>query len=153
MPRRMEFLYSLNRLNVATSRGGCATFIVASPALLEPQCRTPKHMQLANGFCQFVGSMGEPVNDCKAIGRLAGGNDCARVWRVSLGKAHVSACAGSGRVRKTDRSSGAVHLSQVAGGSHRPTREEKNQHAQGDDHSIRSDMLILSAVTRRFAYS
>jgi superfamily I DNA and/or RNA helicase len=29
--RGMEFLYSLNRLNVATSRGRCATFIVASP--------------------------------------------------------------------------------------------------------------------------
>jgi uncharacterized protein len=53
-PRGMEFLYSLNRLNVATSRGRCATFIVASPALLEPQCRTPRQMQLANGLCRFV---------------------------------------------------------------------------------------------------
>ena len=32
-PRGMEFLYSLNRLNVATSRARCAAFIVASPAL------------------------------------------------------------------------------------------------------------------------
>lgn len=53
-PRGMEFLYSLNRLNVATSRGRCASFIVASPALLEPQCRTPRQMQLANGLCRFV---------------------------------------------------------------------------------------------------
>ena len=53
-PRGMEFLYSLNRLNVATSRGRCATFIVASPALLEAQCRTPRQMQLANGLCRFV---------------------------------------------------------------------------------------------------
>jgi len=30
-----------------------------------------------------------------------------------------------GRVSKSDRSSGAVHLSQVAGGSHRPTRGER----------------------------
>jgi uncharacterized protein len=50
----MEFLYFLNRLNVATSRGRCATFIVASPALLEPECRTPRQMQLANGLCRFV---------------------------------------------------------------------------------------------------
>jgi len=31
-PRGLEFLYSLNRLNVATSRARCAAFIVASPA-------------------------------------------------------------------------------------------------------------------------
>lgn len=53
-PRGMDFLYSLNRLNVATSRGRCAAFIVASPALLEPECRTPRQMQLANGLCRFV---------------------------------------------------------------------------------------------------
>ena len=53
-PRGMEFLYSLNRLNVATSRARCAAFIVASPALAEPQCRTPRQMQLANALCRFV---------------------------------------------------------------------------------------------------
>ncbi|MGB2713039.1 MAG: TM0106 family RecB-like putative nuclease [Vicinamibacterales bacterium] len=53
-PRGMEFLYSLNRLNVATSRARCAAFIVASPALVEPQSRTPRQMQLANGLCRFV---------------------------------------------------------------------------------------------------
>lgn len=39
---RIGSTYSLNRLNVATSRARCAAFIVASPALLEPQCRTPR---------------------------------------------------------------------------------------------------------------
>jgi predicted RecB family nuclease len=53
-PRGMEFLYSLNRLNVATSRARCAAFIVASPALTEPQCRTPRQMHLANGLCRFI---------------------------------------------------------------------------------------------------
>jgi superfamily I DNA and/or RNA helicase len=53
-PRGMEFLYSLNRLNVATSRGRCGVFIVGSPALIEPECRTPRQMQLANGLCRFV---------------------------------------------------------------------------------------------------
>lgn len=38
-PRGMEFLYSLNRLNVATSRARCAVFLVASPKLFEPECR------------------------------------------------------------------------------------------------------------------
>ena len=53
-PRGMEFLYSPNRLNVATSRARCAVFIVASPTLLAPECRTPRQMHLANGLCRFV---------------------------------------------------------------------------------------------------
>ena len=53
-PRGMEFLYSLNRLNVATSRGQCLCILVASPSLLEAQCRTPRQMQLANGLCRYV---------------------------------------------------------------------------------------------------
>lgn len=59
-PRGMEFLYSLNRLNVATSRARCASFVVASPALLGPQCRTPRHMQLANGICRFIEMARQP---------------------------------------------------------------------------------------------
>ena len=53
-PRGMEFLYSLNRLNVATSRARCVAAIVASPALLVPDCRTPEQMRLANPFCRFL---------------------------------------------------------------------------------------------------
>ena len=53
-PRGMEFLYSLNRLNVATSRARCAVAIlVASPHLFEPECRTPRQMQLANALCRY----------------------------------------------------------------------------------------------------
>ena len=52
-PRGMEFLYSLNRLNVATSRARCACILVASPRLLEPECKTPRQMQLANGLCRY----------------------------------------------------------------------------------------------------
>jgi uncharacterized protein len=52
-PRGMEFLYSLNRLNVATSRAKCLAILVASPRLFEPQCRSPRHMQLANALCRF----------------------------------------------------------------------------------------------------
>ena len=53
-PRGMEFLYSLHRLNVATSRARCVAAIVASPALLTPNCRTPEQMRLANPFCRFL---------------------------------------------------------------------------------------------------
>jgi uncharacterized protein len=53
-PRGMEFLYSLNRLNVATSRAKCLSIIVASPELLEAKCRTPRQIQLVNAFCRFI---------------------------------------------------------------------------------------------------
>jgi uncharacterized protein len=52
-PRGMEFLYSLNRLNVATSRAKCAAIVVASPRLMEPECRKPEQMRLANALCRF----------------------------------------------------------------------------------------------------
>jgi uncharacterized protein len=53
-PRGMEFLYSLNRLNVATSRARCVAAIVASPALVRVACRTPRQMRLANGLCLAI---------------------------------------------------------------------------------------------------
>ena len=53
-PRGMEFLYSANRLNVATSRAKCICAVVASPRLFEPECRTPRQMQLANAFCRYL---------------------------------------------------------------------------------------------------
>ena len=46
-PRGMEFLYSLNRLNVATSRALCVCVLVAEPRLFEPECRSPRQMRLA----------------------------------------------------------------------------------------------------------
>jgi hypothetical protein len=52
-PHGMEFLYSLNRLNVATSRARCLSVLVTSPDLFEPECRTPRQIQLANAFCRY----------------------------------------------------------------------------------------------------
>jgi len=52
-PRGMEFLYSLNRFNVATSRAKTAVIVVGSPKLFEPECRTPRQMQLANALCAY----------------------------------------------------------------------------------------------------
>jgi AAA domain len=52
-PRGMEFLYSLNRLNVATSRAMTAVVVVGSPRLFEPECRTPRQVQLANALCAY----------------------------------------------------------------------------------------------------
>jgi uncharacterized protein len=53
-PRGMEFLYSLNRLNVAISRARCVAVIVASPALFKVQCQTPRQIELANALCRFL---------------------------------------------------------------------------------------------------
>ena len=53
-PHGMEFLYSLNRLNVATSRAKCLAVLVASPELLRVRCRTPRQMRLANALCRFA---------------------------------------------------------------------------------------------------
>ena len=53
-PRGMEFLYSLNRLNVATSRAKCVSIMVSSPRIFESECRTPRQMQLANAFCRYL---------------------------------------------------------------------------------------------------
>ncbi len=53
-PRGMEFLYSLNRLNVATSRARCAAIVVASPELVRVTCHSPRQMQLANALCRLV---------------------------------------------------------------------------------------------------
>ena len=53
-PRGMEFLYSLNRLNVATSRAQCVTVLVASPTLFNALCKTPRQIELANAFCRYL---------------------------------------------------------------------------------------------------
>ena len=53
-PRGMEFLYNLNRLNVATSRAQGLAVIVGSRALLQARCRTPRQMRLANALARFI---------------------------------------------------------------------------------------------------
>lgn len=65
LPRTMEFLYSLNRLNVATSRGRCMAVIVGSPDLLRVSAHTPFQMRLANALCRYVelGSDASTVSD------------------------------------------------------------------------------------------
>lgn len=53
-PRGMEFLYNRNRLNVATSRARCLAVLVASPRLLDPECKSIREMELANGLARFA---------------------------------------------------------------------------------------------------
>jgi uncharacterized protein len=53
-PRGMEFLYNRFRFNVATSRARALCILVGSPALFQPECRTPRQMKMANGFCRYL---------------------------------------------------------------------------------------------------
>ena len=53
-PRHLDFLYSRNRLNVAVSRARCFAVVLASPKLLDVQCRTPELMRALNAFCQLL---------------------------------------------------------------------------------------------------
>lgn len=52
-PRGMEFLYSLNRFNVAVSRAKAMFILVSSPDIFEPDCKSPSQIKLANPFCRF----------------------------------------------------------------------------------------------------
>ncbi len=54
LPRNLEFLYSLNRLNVAISRARGLAILVCSPLLLAVRCRTPQQMRLANALSRFI---------------------------------------------------------------------------------------------------
>lgn len=53
-PRGMEFLFSMNRLNVATSRARALVLLVASPELVSARCKTPRQMRLANALCTYI---------------------------------------------------------------------------------------------------
>jgi uncharacterized protein len=58
-PRGLEFLYRRNRLNVAISRAQALSVLVASPALVQVACKTPRQMRLVNALCRFVEMAGE----------------------------------------------------------------------------------------------
>jgi uncharacterized protein len=53
-PRGMDFLFSLNRLNVAASRAQGLFLLTCSPELLKARCRTPDQMRLASALCRLV---------------------------------------------------------------------------------------------------
>jgi hypothetical protein len=50
LARRIEFLFSRNRLNVAISRARCFAAIIASPMLLATSCSTIEQMRLVNAL-------------------------------------------------------------------------------------------------------
>lgn len=70
LPRDIEFLYSRNRLNVALSRAKCLAILVASPALLDVDCRTVEQIRLVNTLC-WVKKYSERLTHEVASGRAA----------------------------------------------------------------------------------
>lgn len=53
LPRDIEFLFSLNRINVAVSRAQACAIVFASPLLLETPCRSVAEMCLVNALCML----------------------------------------------------------------------------------------------------
>jgi len=52
--RGMDFLYSLNRLDVALSRAKAIAVLVCSPELTLVNCRTVRQLLLANALCRLI---------------------------------------------------------------------------------------------------
>jgi predicted RecB family nuclease len=62
--RGVEFLFSLNRINVAVSRAQVLSLIVASPRLLEVPCTNVEDMRLVNSLCalkEYGAALGSKV--------------------------------------------------------------------------------------------
>jgi uncharacterized protein len=51
IPRGIDFLFSLNRINVAISRAQVLSMVFASARLLEVPCSTVEEMRLVNSLC------------------------------------------------------------------------------------------------------
>jgi hypothetical protein len=77
----MDFLYSRNRLNVATSRARCVAILVASPDLPRVGARTVEQMRLANALCRFVEIA---VDQAAGLTAHASSDDAEREWAEVL---------------------------------------------------------------------
>jgi len=55
LPRNIEFLFSVNRLNVAISRAQALVVVFASLRLLDVPCRTVEQMRLVNALAAIKG--------------------------------------------------------------------------------------------------
>jgi uncharacterized protein len=63
VPRGLDFLLSLNRLNVALSRARSLAVVVGSPALLRAPVHTLRQLTLVNALCRTVASSVEVALD------------------------------------------------------------------------------------------
>jgi predicted RecB family nuclease len=61
IPRGIDFLFSLNRINVAISRAQVLSRVFASPRLLEVSCSNVREMRLVNSLCALSEYPQQPV--------------------------------------------------------------------------------------------
>jgi uncharacterized protein len=54
VPRGVEFLFEVNRLNVAISRAQCLAVLVCSARLLDTKCGSAEEMRMASVLCELV---------------------------------------------------------------------------------------------------
>ena len=68
IPRGVDFLFSLNRINVAVSRAQVLSLVFASPRLLEVPCTNVEDMRLVNSLCALkeYGSAIDKANGASA---------------------------------------------------------------------------------------
>jgi uncharacterized protein len=81
LPRNIEFLFSVNRLNVAISRAQALAVVFASPRMLNVPCRTVEQMRLVNALAEVKDyeSLSGLVSDLTQQGLHrddAAGGDC-----------------------------------------------------------------------------
>jgi len=53
IPRSIDFLFSLNRLNVAISRAQCLSVVAMNPSLLDAPCTKVEDLRLISAFCRL----------------------------------------------------------------------------------------------------
>jgi len=68
LPRDIEFLFSKNRINVALSRAKCLAVLLASPRLLDVNCRTAEEIALVNLLCWLESYASRPIDPLVAHG-------------------------------------------------------------------------------------
>ena len=80
VPRNIEFLFSLNRLNVAISRAQALALVFASPRLLDVPCRTIEQMRLVNALAAVHDYAADETRGARdAAERLCSLGGCARL--------------------------------------------------------------------------
>ncbi|WP_338828328.1 C-terminal helicase domain-containing protein [Bradyrhizobium sp. 27S5] len=69
IPRGVDFLFSLNRINVAVSRAQVLSLVFASPRLLDVPCNNVEQMRLVNSLCALK-QYGSETARCKGALKL-----------------------------------------------------------------------------------
>ena len=70
IPRGVDFLFSLNRINVAVSRAQVLSLVFASPRLLNVPCSNVEEMRLVNSLCALKEYGAAVMASCQRLSKL-----------------------------------------------------------------------------------